>query len=77
MTTVGPVPTPRPLGDDVAGGVDADVLEAERFETLFELSAAFGFFEWRRGNCRELDLLLEGPGVVGLEDVEGGPDFRV
>ena len=66
-----------PLGDDVAGGVDADVLEAERFEALFELSAAFGFFERRRGDGGQLDLLLERPGVVGLEDVEGGADFGV
>ena len=65
------------FGDDVAGGVDADVLEAECLEALFELGAAFGFFEGRRRDGRQLDLLLEGPGVVGLEDVEGGADFGV
>ena len=77
MTTVGPLPDAAALGDDVADCIDAHVLQADALEPLLELGAARGLLERRRGDLRQLDLLLKRPGVVGLDDVERGFHARI
>ena len=65
------------LGDHVADRVDAHVSQTERFQALLVLGAARRFFERRRRNLRQLDLLLQRPRVVGFEDVERRANLRV
>ena len=77
MTTVGPLPEPFRSAITLPAVSMRTFVQAERLEALLELGGAFGFFERRRRDLRQLDLLLERPGVVGFEDVERGADTGV
>src|SRR6185436_11397160 len=70
-------PTARsaPLGDDVSDGVDADG-EAERLEPALVLGPANGLLERRRRDLADRTLLIERPGVVGLDPVERAANGR-
>ena len=48
-----------PHADDVAGMVDADVLQAQSLEEALQLLAADLFMERRRGNLAHLYLFLD------------------
>ena len=63
--------------DDVAGMVDADVLQAGALEEAFELAAADLFVERRGGNLAHPYLFLEHARLVALDGGKGRADGRV
>ena len=66
----GPVARALTLGDDVADFIDAHVAQPDPLEALLELGGTHRLLERRRRNLRQLDLLLQRPCVVVLDDVE-------
>ena len=63
--------------DDVAGLIDAYVLEVEVFEKALEFERACLFVERGRGDFAEAGLEIEGAGLIALDGVQSGVDGGV
>ena len=66
----------RPLADDIALGIDADVPEADLAEHLGVQLRAFRFLERWRLDFADPDLIGDGLQLVGAREVDSGPDCR-
>src|SRR5690606_9285936 len=62
------------LAEHVAFGVDTYVAQAERLEYGFVGLGPLLFVEGRRRNLTEVDLLIDDPGLVRLDVLEGECD---
>src|SRR5205823_9155706 len=71
-----PATGPLLLDDDIPDRIDTNALIAERLEPPLHLETARLLLERRRGDLTDRPLLLDGPGIVGPDDVQRRPNAR-